>query len=176
MRSLNTKFYISDFLLACFRPFRNRSKYAINTASLSSVSRISEWCWICTFKAYVFKIKQRILQNLSTLMHQFFQFRNIQRGSLSTIGVKGLIVRQLYTQSYLYNIRVFFRVETSTRRDAKDSLRRCWYNNLAKSFLTHPLNYLHLNAKNWKLTSSSLVKYFFIRLWELWLLRHRNKS
>ena len=125
-------------LLACFRPFRNRSKFAINTASLSSVARISEWCWICTFKAYVFKIKQRILLNLSTLMHQFFQCRNIQRGSLSTIGVKGLIVRQLYTQSYLYNIRVFFRVETSTRRDAKDSLRRCWYNNLAKSFLTHP--------------------------------------
>ena len=145
---MNTKFYISDFLLACFRPFRNRSKYAINTASLSSVAGISEWCLICTFRTYVFKIKQRILQNLSTLMHQFFQFRNIQRGSLSTIGVKGLIVRQLYTQSYLYNIRVFFCVESCSRKDAKDSLRRCWYNNLAKSFLTHPLNYLHLNANN----------------------------
>ena len=54
-------------------------------------------------------------------MHQFFQFRNIQRGSLSTIGVKGLIVRQLYTQSYLYNIRVFFRLEISTRRDANNN-------------------------------------------------------
>ena len=107
-----------------------------------------EWCFICTFRTYVFKIKQRILQNLSTLIHHFFQFRNIQGGSLSTIGVKGLIVRQLYTQSYLYNIRVFFRLEISTRRDAKDSLRRCWYINLAKSFLTHQLNYLHFNANN----------------------------
>ena len=35
------KFYISDFLLACFTPFRNRSQYAINTASLSSVAAIS---------------------------------------------------------------------------------------------------------------------------------------
>ena len=97
---------------------------------------------------------------------------------MSTIGIKGLIVRQLYTQSYLYNIRVFFRLEISTRKDAKDSLRRCWYNNLAKSFLTHPLNYLHLNANNWKLTrpSFSLVKYFFIRQWALWRLKHRNKS
>ena len=146
---MNTlKFYVSDFLLACFRPFRNRSKYAINTAPVSSVARISEWCLICTFRAHVFKIKQIILRNLSILILQFFQFRNLQRGRLSTIGVKGLIVRQLHTQSYLYNIRVFFRVEICSRKDAKDGLRRCWYNNLAKSFLTHPLNYLHLNAKN----------------------------
>ena len=145
---MDTKFYISVFLLAYFSPLRNRSKYAINTASLLSVAGISEWCSICTFRTYVFKIKQRILQNLSTLIYQFFQFRNTQPGSLSTIGIKGLIVRQLYTQSYLYNKRVFFRVESCPRKDAKDSLRRCWYNNLAKSFLTHPLNYLHFNANN----------------------------
>ena len=112
---------------------------------------------ICSFRTYVFKIKQRILQNLSTLIHQFFQFRNTQPGSLSTIGIKGLIVRQLYTQSYLYNIRVFFRLEISTRRDAKDSLRRCWYNNLAKSFLTHPLNYMHLRASLCKILISSFA-------------------
>ena len=138
VRSLNTKFYISDFLLACFRPFRNRSKYAINTASLSSVAGISGMVFYLHVQDVRFKIKQRILQNLSTLNHQFFQFRNIQSGNLSTIGIKSLIVRQLYTQSYLYNIRVFFRLEISTRRDAKDSLRRCSYINLAKSFLTHP--------------------------------------
>ena len=112
---------------------------------------------ICSFRTYVFKIKQRILQNLSTLIHQFFQFRNTQPGSLSTIGIKGLIVRQLYTQSYLYNIRVFFRVESCSRKDAKDSLRRCWYNNLAKSFLTHPLNYLHLRASLCKILISSFA-------------------
>ena len=149
-RSLDTKFYISVFLLACFRPFRNRSKYAINTASLSSVARISEWCSICTFRTYVFKIKQRILQNLSTLIHQFFQFGNIQSGSLSTIGIlKFNSSWTLYTKLPL-QYRVFFRLEISTRRDAKDSLRRCWYINLAKSFLTHQLNYLHFNANNWK--------------------------
>ena len=82
------------------------------------------------------------------------------------LSLNTMLVHTIILKKSVCDLGVFFRVEICTRKDPKDSLRRCWYNNLAKSFLTHPFNYLHLNANNWKLPrpSSSLVKYWLIRL------------